>query len=269
MFAVIQHPGIDPVAFSLGPFQVHWYALAYVVGILFAMWYIKHLARQPRLWGASAPTLDQREADEFFIYALLGVVLGGRLGYVLFYKPLFYFQNPLDILKTWDGGMSFHGGFLGVVIACIIYGRPRGKSLDRMLDLGAASVPVGLGLGRIANFINAELWGRASDAPWAVVFPGESFARHPSQLYEALLEGLLLFLAIRIATHGFGALKYPGRASGMFALGYGLSRIAVEYFREPDAHIGYIGGVFTMGMVLSVPLVAVGIWLLSRSRQAT
>ncbi|NMD08870.1 MAG: prolipoprotein diacylglyceryl transferase [Phyllobacteriaceae bacterium] len=267
MLAIIIHPNFDPVVLQLGPFAVHWYALAYVVGILFAVWYIKYLARQPRLWGASPATLNATEADEFFIYALLGVIVGGRLGYVLFYKPLFYLANPLDILKTWDGGMSFHGGFLGVVIACVVYGRPRGKTLDRMLDLGAASVPVGLGLGRIANFINAELWGGPSNLPWAVVFPGETFPRHPSQLYEALLEGLFLFIAVRIATHHFAALKYPGRASGIFATGYALSRILVEFVREPDAHLGYFAGVLTMGMILSLPLLAVGIWLLLRSRK--
>lgn len=266
MFAVISHPGIDPVALQIGPVAIHWYALAYVAGLLFAVWYIKYLANQPRLWGANQPTLTAPEADDFFVYALLGVVLGGRLGYVLFYKPVFYLQNPLEILHTWDGGMSFHGGFLGVVLACLFYGRRNGKTLDRMLDLGAAAVPVGLGLGRIANFINAELWGRPSEMPWAVIFPGESFARHPSQLYEALLEGLVLFVAVRVATHSYGALKHPGRAAGIFATGYALSRIIVEFFREPDAHIGYIGGIFTMGMVLSLPLLAVGIWLLMRSR---
>lgn len=267
-FAVVIHPGIDPVAISFGPLAVHWYALAYVVGILFAVWYIKYLAGQPRLWGANPSTLSVTEADEFFLYALLGVILGGRLGYVLFYKPLYYLANPLDILKTWDGGMSFHGGFLGVVLACLIYGRPRGKTLDRMLDLGAASVPVGLGLGRIANFINAELWGAPSTLPWAVVFPGETFARHPSQLYESVLEGLFLFIAVRIATHRYGALKYPGRASGIFATGYALSRILVEFVREPDAHLGYLLGPITMGMILTLPLLAVGIWLLYRSRRA-
>jgi phosphatidylglycerol---prolipoprotein diacylglyceryl transferase len=267
MLAVILHPDIDPVAIRLGPLEVHWYALAYVMGILFAIWYIKYLSRQPRLWGANPPTMDGRETDDFFLYALLGVILGGRLGYVLFYKPLFYFSNPLEIFKTWDGGMSFHGGFLGVVIACYLFGRRRGKTLDRMLDLGAAAVPVGLGLGRIANFINGELWGRASDVPWAVVFPGDDFARHPSQIYEALLEGVALFVAVRIATHGFGALKHPGRASGVFAIGYGVSRIIVEFFREPDSHLGYFGGFLTMGMILSLPLVAIGLWLLWRSRR--
>jgi phosphatidylglycerol---prolipoprotein diacylglyceryl transferase len=266
MFAAIPFPPIDEVAFWLGPFAVRWYALAYVAGLLFATWYIKRLAETPKLWGANPPTLNRTEADDFFLWGLAGVVLGGRLGYVLFYKPLYYLSNPLQIFNTLDGGMSFHGGFLGVVLACILYGRPRGKTLDRMLDLGAASVPVGLGLGRVANFINAELLGRPTDVSWGVIFPGETIARHPSQLYEAVLEGLLLFIAVRIATHRYGAFKHPGLASGIFALGYGVSRIIVEFFREPDRHVGYIGGVFTLGMVYSLPLVAVGIWLLLRAR---
>jgi phosphatidylglycerol---prolipoprotein diacylglyceryl transferase len=266
IIAAFVHPAFDPVALRLGPFAVHWYALAYVVGLLFAVWCIKYLSHQPKLWGANLPTLNAKEADDIFIYVLLGVILGGRLGYVLFYKPLFYAANPSEIFKTWDGGMSFHGGFLGVVLACLLYGRKNGKTLDRLLDLGAVTVPVGLGLGRIANFINAELFGRPTDASIGVIFPGETVARHASQLYEAALEGLLLFAIIWIAVQKFGALKYPGRASGLFALGYGLSRIAVEFFREPDGHIGYIAGVFTLGMILSLPLVAVGIWLLLRSR---
>jgi phosphatidylglycerol:prolipoprotein diacylglycerol transferase len=266
MLAAITFPDFDPVAFSLGPLSFRWYALAYVAGLLFATWYMKRLVTTPRLWGANEPTLTPRGLDDFFIWSLLGVIVGGRLGYVLFYKPLHYLQHPLEIFATWDGGMSFHGGFLGVVIACLVYGRRHGKSLDRMLDLGAASVPVGLGLGRLANFINGELWGRPTDMPWGVVFPGEEVARHPSQLYEAALEGLVLFALVRVGTHHFGVLKHPGRASGIFALGYGLFRIIAEYFREPDAHIGYIAGIFTMGMVYSLPLVAVGIWLLLRSR---
>jgi phosphatidylglycerol:prolipoprotein diacylglycerol transferase len=199
------------------------------------------------------------------------VVLGGRIGYVLFYNPAQYLAHPLEALRVWDGGMSFHGGFLGVVVACLLYGRSIGAGLDRMLDLGAASVPVGLGLGRLANFINGELWGRASDVPWATVFPGDTLQvpRHPSQLYEAVLEGLVLFLLVRLATHRFQALAHPGRASGVFALVYGLSRIVVEFFREPDVQLGYFAGFLTMGMLLSLPLVAVGIWLLIRSRHAT
>ena len=209
------------------------------------------------------------QIDEFFIWTVLGVVLGGRLGYVLFYKPWFYLTHPLDILRIWDGGMSFHGGFLGVVVACLIFGRRIGTSLDRMLDLGAASVPVGLGLGRLANFVNGELWGRPTDVPWAFVFPNDALQlpRHPSQLYEAVLEGLFLFVAVRIATHRYGALQHPGRAAGIFALGYGLSRILVEAVREPDPFLGYFAGGLTMGMILSLPLCAVGVWLLLRSRR--
>ena len=267
MIAAIAFPPLNPIAFSIGPVSVHWYALAYIVGLLFASWYLKRLVTFPKLWGAYRPTLTMQQIDDLFLWFLFGVIGGGRLGYVLFYKPAFYFSNPLEIFKTWDGGMSFHGGFLGVVVACWFYGRKHGMRLDSLLDLGAAVTPVGLGLGRIANFINAELWGRPSDMPWAVIFPGDSFGRHPSQLYEALLEGLVLFVVVRIATHHFAALQYPGRAAGIYAVGYGLSRIFVEHFREPDAQLGYFAGFITMGMILSFPLVAIGMWLLIRSRR--
>ena len=266
--ALLAFPDIDPVIFAIGPFAVRWYALAYIAGFIFAGWYMKRLLAAPALWGGRQPTATPEQIDDMFIWFVAGVILGGRLGYVLFYKPLFYLANPLDILKVWDGGMSFHGGFLGVVVACHLYGRRIGAGLDQMLDLGAASVPVGLGLGRVANFINGELYGRASDAPWAMVFPSDParIARHPSQLYEAALEGLALFIAVRVATHRFTALSRPGFASGIFALVYGLSRIIVELFREPDAHLGYVGGFATMGMILSLPLVAVGLWLMLRAR---
>ena len=271
VFAVLAFPDIDPVLFQIGPFAVRWYALAYIAGLIFASWYMKRLVSNPKLWGGVKPSMTVPQIDDFFIWSILGVVLGGRLGYVLFYKPLYFLWNPLDIFKVWDGGMSFHGGFLGVVIACIVYGRRIGTGLDRMLDLGASSVPVGLGLGRLANFINGELWGRPTDVPWAFVFPQDEtkLPRHPSQLYEGVLEGLVLFTVIRIATHRFQALKYGGRASGIFALGYGLSRITAEFFREPDAFLGYFAGFITMGMILSLPLCAVGIWLLLRSRRDT
>ncbi len=262
-------PPLDPVLFSLGPFELRWYALAYIAGLLFAAWYMKRLVVNQTLWGTRQPTMTPLQIDDFFVWTVLGVVLGGRLGYVLFYNPLQYLAHPGEIVKMWDGGMSFHGSFLGCVVAAWIYGRKIGAGLDAMLDLGAASVPVGLGLGRIANFINQELWGRASDMPWAVIFPDDPrhLPRHPSQIYEALLEGFILFLAVRLATHRFGALKYPGRASGIFALGYGLSRIFVEFFREPDSQLGYFAGFLTMGMMLSLPLIAVGLWLLARSRR--
>jgi len=268
-FAVLPFPHIDPVIFQIGPFAIRWYALAYIAGLVFASWYMKRLVTTPALWGGVKPTMMPAQIDDFFVWMVLGVVLGGRLGYVIFYKPLHYLANPADIVRMWDGGMSFHGGFLGVVIACIVFGRRIGAGLDRMLDLGAASVPVGLGLGRLANFVNGELWGRPTDVPWAMVFPDDAtqLPRHPSQLYEAALEGLVLFVLVRIATHRYMALKYPGRASGIFALWYGIARIIGENFREPDAHLGYIAGPVTMGMILSLPLCAIGIWLLLRSRR--
>ena len=269
MFAAIPFPNISPNAIELGPINVKWYGLGYVAGLLFATWYMKRLVANTALWGRLQPTMTALQIDNMFIWFFLGVVGGGRIGYVLFYNLPKYLASPLDIFKFWDGGMSFHGGFLGVVVACYFYGKKIGMGLDRMLDLGAASVPPALGFVRIANFINAELFGRAADVPWAVIFPGETFGRHPSQLYEAILEGLFLFIAVRIGTHKFQALAHPGRASGIFALGYGLSRIFVEYFREPDRQLGYLLGsnIITMGMVLSLPLVIVGIWLLLRSRK--
>jgi phosphatidylglycerol:prolipoprotein diacylglycerol transferase len=264
MLAAIPFPNISPNLIELGPFVVKWYGLAYVGGLLFASWYMKRLVSNLELWRGLTPTMTPQHIDNMFMWFFVGVVGGGRLGYVLLYNPAAYFAHPENIFKVWDGGMSFHGGFLGVVAACYFYGRKIGATLDRMLDLGAASVPVGLGLGRIANFINAELFGRASDMPWAVIFPGESFGRHPSQIYEAILEGLLLFFAVK----WFGKLYKGGHASGIFALGYGLSRIFIEFFRVPDAQIGYFGSFITMGMILSLPLVFVGIWLLWRARDS-
>ncbi len=264
-------PVIDPIAFSLGPVAVRWYALAYIFGLLLAVWYAKRLVRDRSLWPGSEPSTTPAQLDDLLLWCTLGVVLGGRLGYVLFYNPAYFLAHPGEILQMWQGGMSFHGGFLGVVLACLIYGRRKGIGLDQLLDLGAASVPIGLFLGRLANFINGELYGRETDVPWAVLFPippdGHLEARHPSQLYEAVLEGILLFLAVRVVTHVWKKLPAPGFASGVFALWYGASRIIVEFVREPDAHIGYLaGGWLTMGMILSLPLIAVGVWLILRSR---
>jgi phosphatidylglycerol:prolipoprotein diacylglycerol transferase len=266
----VEFPTIDPVAFRLGPLEIKWYAIAYVAGLLVAFAYMKRLVRTPYLWGKGSPLPSPSQVDDLFIWAALGVILGGRLGYVLFYDPAYFAQNPLDIAKLWEGGMSFHGGFLGVIAACWTYGRTTGIGADRWLDLAAAGVPVGLGLGRIANFINGELFGRISALPWAVVFPGGGpLPRHPSQLYEALLEGAGLFAACRIATHRFQALVHPGRVAGIFALGYGLARIVAECFREPDPHIGLMAGFLTRGMLLSVPMLAIGGWLIIRSKRTT
>jgi len=264
----IPFPTIDPVAFHVGPLAVRWYALAYMAGLIFAVWYAKRLVSTPDLWAGKEPTLKPEEVDDLLLWATLGVVLGGRIGYVLFYNPAHYFSHPIDIFRVWSGGMSFHGGFLGVAVALFAYGRWRGVGLDRLLDIAAPGVPVGLMLGRIANFINGELFGRVSDVPWAMVFPmGGDVPRHPSQLYEAGLEGVVLFIALRIATHHYKALARPGMVSAVFAIGYALARIVSEFFRQPDVQIGYLEGGLTMGMVLSLPLLAIGIWLMLRARQ--
>jgi phosphatidylglycerol---prolipoprotein diacylglyceryl transferase len=269
-FAVLTFPNIDPVIFSIGPFAVRWYAMAYVVGLLFGMWYMKGLVSNPALWDGVSPSATPQQIDDLFLWAMLGVVLGGRIGYVVFYGAEKALADPLSIFRTWEGGMSFHGGFFGVMLACYIFGRRHNIGLDRLLDLGAAATPMGLGLGRLANFINGELYGRATDVPWAMVFPNsDGQPRHPSQLYEFALEGVLLFAVINFAVYRFKILKRPGLAAGLYAVIYGCSRILVEFVREPDAQLGFFGGFITMGMILSVPLIAIGLWLLKRARTLT
>ncbi|MGI6851968.1 prolipoprotein diacylglyceryl transferase [Mesorhizobium sp. 1B3] len=263
--AALPFPNIDPIIIQIGPFAVHWYGLAYIVGILFAWWYGKRLVTNPRLWPGGELPMKPTDLDDFVVWAAVGVVLGGRIGYVLFYDFARYLANPLDIFAVWQGGMSFHGGFTGCTIAMILFARSRGIAVWTMFDVIAAGVPVGLGLVRVTNFINSELWGRVTGVPWAVEFPnGGPFTRHPSQLYEAALEGLILFFVLRILTHSLLKLKQPGFVSGAFVTGYGLSRIFVEFFREPDAQLGYlVGGWLTMGMLLSVPMVLVGVWAMT------
>jgi phosphatidylglycerol---prolipoprotein diacylglyceryl transferase len=268
--AALPFPNIDPVILHVGPLAIHWYGVAYIVGILFAWWYGRSLVTNPRLWTDGKLPMKPEDLDDFLVWAAVGVVLGGRIGYVLFYDFARYMQNPLDIFAVWQGGMSFHGGFLGTTVAMILFARSRGIPVWTMFDVIAAGVPVGLGLVRLTNFINSELWGRPTDLPWGIEFPnGGPFTRHPSQLYEAALEGLVLFFVLRILTHVFFKLKRPGFVSGAFVAGYGCSRIFAEYFREPDVQLGYLyGGWLTMGMVLSVPMVLLGIWAMATAKPA-
>ncbi|PQZ51438.1 prolipoprotein diacylglyceryl transferase [Ochrobactrum sp. MYb15] len=268
--SALAFPNIDPVIFSIGPLAVHWYGLGYVVGIMFAWWYGKKLLRNHRLWANNQPPMKPEALDDFVIWAALGVVLGGRIGYVLFYNFSYYLSNPLAIPAVWDGGMSFHGGILGTTVAMILFARSRGIKVWSMFDVIAAGVPVGLGVVRVANFINSELWGRVSDVPWAFYFPnGGPEPRHPSQLYEAFLEGFVLFFVLLLLVWLGKKLKAPGFIAGTFVLGYGLSRIIVEFFREPDAQLGYLfGGWLTMGMILSLPMVLIGIWAMWRANRA-
>ncbi|MCL2430187.1 MAG: prolipoprotein diacylglyceryl transferase [Alphaproteobacteria bacterium] len=254
----IPFPAFDPVLVHIGPFVVRWYALAYIAGILAGWRYVRALVRAEKLWGGAAP-LSLADYDDFVLWATFGIILGGRIGYVLFYNPGYFFAHPADIVQLWRGGMSFHGGFLGVVVAVIAFARLRGIPILSLGDLTCAAAPIGLFLGRIANFVNGELWGRPSDVPWAMVFPNAGpLPRHPSQLYEAGLEGLVLFALLAALVRG-GALKRPGMVTGAFALGYGIVRLASEFFREPDAQLGFLWGGLTMGMLLSLPLMLAGI----------
>jgi phosphatidylglycerol:prolipoprotein diacylglycerol transferase len=259
---VIPYPEIDPVLIAVGPFAIRWYALAYVAALVFAWWLARRIVVQP------PAVMQPAQVDDFLFYAALGVILGGRLGYVLFYKPGFYLAHPDQIVAIWKGGMSFHGGLLGVAAAVIWYARRHKIDLLSFADVMAIVSPVGLMLGRLANFINGELWGRPSDVSWAMVFPGDPahLPRHPSQLYQAVLEGALLFVLILVLWKVFGMRRRPGLLFGAMCAGYGLARIAGEFWREPDAHLGYLfGGWLTMGMVLSLPLICVGAWMIVRA----
>ncbi len=271
LFALMPFPNIDPVAFSIGPLAIHWYGLAYVAGIMLGWFYARRLAANASLWRDGQSPITAAQLDDFLVWVAAGIVLGGRIGYILFYDMAAVAANPIRAIEIWNGGMSFHGGFIGATIAMIIFARRNAIPVWSMFDTVAAVVPFGLFFGRIANFINGELWGRLSSAPWAVVFPtGGPFARHPSQLYEAGLEGIVLVLVLALLIFRFKALKVPGTIAGTFVVGYALCRIFVEFFREPDAQLGYLLGTnwLTMGMVLSLPMIAAGLWAIVRARAA-
>jgi phosphatidylglycerol---prolipoprotein diacylglyceryl transferase len=257
---VLPFPAIDPVLIEFGPFAIRWYALAYIVGILLGWWYAKRLVAATSIWGPAGPPMKPADIDDFVVYAALGIILGGRIGYVLFYDLPRFAADPAEIVALWHGGMSFHGGFLGTILAMMIFARSRRIPIWSLIDVIAPSVTFGLFLGRLANFINGELFGRVSDVPWAIVFPnGGAEPRHPSELYEAGLEGIVLFAILRILTHRYHKLAQPAFISGAFAAGYGAARTFAEFFREPDIQIGYLAGGLTMGMLLSIPMIVAGI----------
>lgn len=288
----IPFPDISPEVFSVTVFGItlslRWYALAYIAGLITGLRLIMAAVRTPRLW-PGAPPMTADQAERLLTWIIAGVIVGGRLGFVLFYQPGYYLANPWDIPKVWQGGMAFHGGFLGVVVAGIWFCRREGIPLLKAADLVALAAPPGILLGRLANFVNAELWGRATTLPWGVIFPGDAAqdcpgfslpcARHPSQLYEAGMEGLILGTLLIWAVWRGGWLAWPGRVCGTFLAGYGLSRFLVEFVRQPDAqfvspdnpvglafHVGGWG--LTMGQTLSLPMIAAGLWFLLRARPA-
>ena len=255
---LIPYPQFDPVLVHLGPLAVRWYALAYIAGILIGWVYARALIRNTRLWGGAAP-LTVADFDDFVVWVTLGIILGGRTGYVLFYNLPHFTEHPAEILQLWHGGMSFHGGFTGCVLAVVLFARKRGIPILSLGDLTCAVGPIGLFLGRLANFINGELWGRPTDVPWAMIFPsGGPLPRHPSQLYEATLEGLVLMLVLWLMIRA-DALKRPGLIVGAFACVYAVARSTCEFFREPDAQLGFLWGGATMGQLLSIPLFLAGL----------
>lgn len=289
---MIPFPNISPEIFTItlfgSSFSLRWYAMAYIAGILIGWFLAVRAVRKPDLWRDDKPVMTAQQIEDMLFWIIFGVILGGRLGYVLFYKPSHFLENPQEIYQVWQGGMAFHGGALGVIIAAYIYTKRHDIPRLSAGDLVALAIPPGLLLGRIANFINAELWGRPTNVSWGVAFPTEAAqycpgitgicARHPSQLYEAALEGLLLGAVLIVMAWRRDALKYPGRVCGIFLAGYGLARFAVEFVRQPDAHFiapgnplglaWHVNGIgLTMGQLLCLPMIAVGIFMIHRSRK--
>lgn len=264
MTFVIPFPSIDPIMFEIGPLAIRWYGLAYVVGLVVGWRYVRRLAKGP------PEVAKAGDVDDFLVWATLAVIVGGRLGYVLFYQPAYFLAHPLAILQTWAGGMSFHGGAIGVILATIWFARRRKIDLLPFGDIIACAVPIGLFLGRIANFINGELFGRTTDVPWAMVFPTDRsdvrLPRHPSQLYEAALEGLVLFALLLMLWRIAAIRRRPGLLVGVFLTGYAAARAFVELFRQPDAYLGFLLGGATMGQWLSLPMLALGLFFILRAK---
>ncbi|MDX2259853.1 MAG: prolipoprotein diacylglyceryl transferase [Hyphomicrobiaceae bacterium] len=266
--AAIPFPAFDPVAIEIGPIAIRWYGLAYAAGLLLGWLYIRRLLATPALWPRSSPPMQPDDVDELLVFVTLGVVVGGRLGHILFYEPAHYLAHPLEVFAIWKGGMAFHGGLVGTAIAMLLYARRRGVSVWPVMDVVAAAVPIGLLFGRLANFVNGEIVGSPTDMPWGMVFPGwGSEPRHPAMLYEAALEGIALFALLRYATHTQGTLKLPGLTTGLFLVGYAAFRIFCELFKFVDYRMLHPDLPVTKGMVYSLPMLLVGIWFVIAARR--
>lgn len=264
MTFVIPFPTIDPILLQIGPLPIRWYGIAYVVGLILGWLYVRRLAKGP------PPVTYERNVDDFLVWATLGVVLGGRIGYVLIYQLPYFLAHPLAIFEVWTGGMSFHGGLAGVIIAGLMFARRRGLPLLAFGDTLACAAPIGLFFGRLANFINGELFGRPADVPWAMVFPrGGPAPRHPSQIYEALMEGVLLFVVLHVLWRQEAIRRRPGTLVGVFLIGYAIARAVAELFRQPDVQIGFLLGGTTMGQWLSAPMLIGGLYLILRAKPRT
>ena len=263
MIPAILFPAFDPVALAIGPVVIRWYALAYIAGIVIAWRIVRHLVTKHPVAGTP------EQADDFVTWATLGVILGGRIGYVLFYRPDIILSAPWEIAYLWHGGMSFHGGAAGVIVALALFCRHNRIPFLLFSDRVTSAVPIGLGLGRLANFVNGELWGRTTDVPWGVIFPHAGpEPRHPSQLYQAAMEGVILLVILQWIIRTPSLRARPGFTAGAFLAGYGVARIIGEFFRQPDPQLGFLFAGATMGQLLSVPMVLVGAWLMARSRRA-
>ncbi len=272
-------PNIDPVAFSLGPIAIKWYGIAYLAGLILGSFYIRRLLQTPRLWTGGKAPFEAFKVDDLLIYMTVGVIVGGRLGSVLLYEPSSYFNDPLKVLMIWKGGMAFHGALLGTGVAAWLFARRNNAPVLGVMDVCAAAVPIGLFFGRLANFINGELFGRPTEAAWGMVFPRvletypqfagiEPATRHPSQVYEAGLEGLALWLFLRVLTHHRDALKQPGLVLSMFLMGYGCARAFCELFRQPDPAHALTMGILTPGIAYSIPMILLGLYFLVVSRRS-
>lgn len=260
----IPFPDISPIIFKLGFFELRWYSVAYLVGIIGGWLYIMYLNRR-----YADNRLDAKMIDAVPMWMVLGVILGGRLGYVLFYNFSYYIGHPLEIFELWHGGMSFHGGLIGTILSAYLFSRKYKIKFLGFTDLLAMATPIGLFLGRLANFVNGELYGRVTDVKWGVIFPGQFYARHPSQLYEAVLEGLILFFVLLVVGTKFNGLRRVGLISAIFLMWYSASRFVIEFFREADVQVGYFANYFTMGQALCVPMFLVGVWIFLNSKKSS